>query len=85
MFIRCGRGACGWSFIVGFASGVARRGGVLLVSFSLPGQGEGHQQKGTGSGPVINARQWIPIKTSKTVSTSKNPIKLTHQNKHSGQ
>jgi len=22
MFIRCGRGACGWSFIVGFASGV---------------------------------------------------------------
>ena len=27
-----------------------------------PGQGEGHQQKGTESGPVINARQWTPIK-----------------------
>ena len=36
-----------------------------------PGQGEGHQQKGTGNGPVINARQWTPIKTSKTVSTFK--------------
>jgi len=31
-----------------------------------PRQGEGHQQKGTESGPVINARQWTPIKTSKT-------------------
>ena len=31
-----------------------------------PGQGEGHQQKGTGNGPVINVRQWTPIKTSKT-------------------
>ena len=27
MFIRCGRGAFGWSFVVGFASGV---GGVLF-------------------------------------------------------
>jgi len=28
MFIRCGRGAFGWSFVVGFASGVG--GGVLF-------------------------------------------------------
>ena len=27
---------------------------------------KGHQQKGTESGPVINARQWTPIITSKT-------------------
>ena len=31
MFIRCGRGACGWSFIVGFASGVwGGEGGVFF-------------------------------------------------------
>jgi len=38
MFIRCGRGACGWSFIVGFASGVCvcgggGGGGVLFFVF----------------------------------------------------
>ena len=30
MFIRCGRGVCGWSFIVGFSSGVGGGRGVLF-------------------------------------------------------
>jgi len=32
MFFRCGRGACGWSFLVGFASGVCVCGGGVLFS-----------------------------------------------------
>jgi len=40
---------------------------IIFINYEHPPrQGEGHQQKGTGSGPVINARQWTPIKTSKT-------------------
>ena len=34
MFFRCGRGACGWSFLVGFASGVG--GGEVLFSVCFP-------------------------------------------------
>jgi len=33
MFFRCGRGACGWSFIVGFASGVGGGGLLFFVCF----------------------------------------------------
>ena len=32
---RCGRGVFGWSFLVGFASGVGGRGGVVLCVFPL--------------------------------------------------
>jgi len=38
MFFRCGQGACGWSFLVGFASGVGGGGGgggVVLCVFPL--------------------------------------------------
>ena len=35
MFIRCGRGAFGWSFVVGFASGVWGWGGVVFCVFPL--------------------------------------------------
>jgi len=35
MFICCGRGACGWSFLVGFASGVwGGGGGVFFCVFA---------------------------------------------------
>jgi len=36
MFIRCGRGACGWSFLVGFASGVCGEGGGVFFSVCFP-------------------------------------------------